>query len=74
MTNNVCIGNGLFSKEGIIIYDALKYNNIYFFSSSHGLTVGNSKDSLENFYSDESLTSDTFFCYNQAAKSTRLSS
>ena len=72
MTNNVCIGNGLFSKEGIIIYDALKYNNIYFFSSSHGLTVGNSKDSLENFYSDESLTSDTFFCYNQSSRSTRL--
>ena len=52
ITHNVCVGNGLFSKEGIIIYDALKYNNIYFFSSSHGLTVGNSKDSLENFYSD----------------------
>jgi hypothetical protein len=72
ITNNVCIGNGLFSKEGIIIYDALKFNNIYFFSCSHGLTVGNSKDSIKNFYSDESLTSDTFFCYNQAAKFTRL--
>ena len=72
ITHNICVGNGLFSKEGIIIYDALKYNNIYFFSSSHGLTVGNSKDSLENFYSDESLTSDTFFCYNQSSRSTRL--
>ena len=72
ITHNVCVGNGLFLKEGIIIYDALKYNNIYFFSSSHGLTVGNSKDSLENFYSDESLTSDTFFCYNLSSRSTRL--
>lgn len=72
ITDNVCVGNGLFSKEGIIIYDALKFNNIYFFSCSHGLTAGNSKDSLEHFHSDESLTSDTFFCYNQASKSTRL--
>ncbi|MDC1030154.1 hypothetical protein OAR07_02610 [Flavobacteriaceae bacterium] len=72
ITHNVSVGNGLFSKEGIIIYDALKYNGIYVFSSSHGLTKGINKDSLTGFFGDESITSDAFFCYNQAAKSTRL--
>ena len=69
---NLCLGNGLFGNFGKSVYDALSYNKIETVTTEHGLTAGNSKDALQNFYSNESLTSDRLFCYSEASVKTRL--
>ncbi|MDG2397243.1 MAG: hypothetical protein P8M03_06280 [Flavobacteriaceae bacterium] len=69
---NICLSNGLFGVFGKSVYDALHYNGIRVFSAEHGLTVGNSKDSIQYFYANESLTSNYLFCYSNASKSSHL--
>ena len=72
ITNNICISNGIFGLVGKSIYDALCYNNIHVISAEHGLTAGNSKDSIEYYYANESLSSDTLFCYSNASRKTHM--
>jgi len=69
---NLCLGNGLFGNFGKSVYDALFYNKIKVITTEHGLTAGNSKDSLQYFYANESLTCDRLFCYSEASVKTRL--
>ena len=69
---NLCLGNGLFGNFGKSVYDALSYNKIQTVTTEHGLTAGNSRDALQYFYSNESLTSDRLFCYSEASVKTRL--
>ncbi|MFL2600287.1 MAG: hypothetical protein ACJ0P1_07035 [Flavobacteriaceae bacterium] len=69
---NLCLGNGLFGNFGKSVYDALSYNKIQTVTTEHGLTAGNSRDALQSFYLDESLTSDRLFCYSEASVKTRL--
>ena len=69
---NLCLGNGLFGNFGKSVYDALSYNKIQTVTTEHGLTAGNSRDALQSFYSNESLTSDRLFCYSEASVKTRL--
>ena len=67
----VCISNGLFNRKGILLYDALNFNNISVLACQHGLTAGNAKSYLQNNFITENNTSDTLFCYNKSAVRTR---
>ena len=67
---NLCLSNGLFGLFGKSTYDALSYNGIEVISAEHGLTVGNSRDSLQYFFANESLTSNRLLCYSKASKIT----
>ncbi len=67
---NLCLSNGLFGLFGKSTYDALSYNGIEVISAEHGLTAGNSRDSLQYFFANESLTSDRLLCYSEASKLT----
>ena len=69
---NICLSNGLFGVFGKSVYDALSFNGIKVFSAEHGLTAGNSKDAIQYFYANESLTADILFCYSNASKKIRL--
>ena len=68
----ICLSNGLYGIFGKSLYDALHFNGIKVFSAEHGLTAGNSKDAIQSFYVNESLTSDVLFCYSNSSKKTRL--
>jgi hypothetical protein len=67
----VCISNGLFNRKGILLYDALNFNNISVLACQHGLTAGNAKSYLQNNFITENNTSDTLFCYNKSSVRTR---
>lgn len=65
-----CVSNGLFGGYGVAVADAMIENGIEIICAEHGLTVGNSKDSLKGFDYHEPNNSNHLFCYNKASKET----
>ena len=66
---SVCLSSGLFGAYGLSVCDALIHNGIKVFTAEHGLTAGNSKDTIVSENENESKTSHVIFCYNKASKS-----